>query len=57
MPGDPDGINEGILRIGEDSVSPVVTPPPPAVSPAPAGNHKNRKDRKKRGKGGKRGKR
>jgi subtilisin family serine protease len=53
LPNDFDGFNEGILNVAD---APVVAPPP-TVSPAPAGTHKNRKNRKKRAKGGKRGKR
>jgi subtilisin len=48
LPGDPDGINEGVLDLAGRSAPPVVTPPPPGFdsSPPPA-KHKQKKHKKK----------
>jgi subtilisin family serine protease len=46
MPGDPDGINEGVLNIGP---APTVAPPAPSSSPEKRKNRKSRKNKKKKG--------
>ena len=48
LPGDPDGINEGVLDLAGRPAPPVVTPPPPGVDSSPPPTKDKKKHKKKK---------